>query len=78
MASNMVEFVTLFPALLRNLLRGDKAQDTFEYLLIIGGVSVAIIAAIALAAPGLINPVIAGTCAAINTVMPDGVAVVCA
>ncbi len=52
-------------ALLGTLLSDDRAQDTVEYLLIIGAVSVAIIAAMALAFPGnLVNAV----CSAINGV----------
>ena len=39
-------------ALLGTLLSDDRAQDTVEYLLIIGAVSVVIIGAMALAFPG--------------------------
>jgi Flp pilus assembly pilin Flp len=51
------------------LLREEDGQDGFEYLLVIGGVSVVLIAAIATAAPGLIGQVITGTCNAIATVV---------
>ncbi len=45
-------------ALLGSWLSDDRAQDTVEYLLIIGAVSVAIIGAMALAFPGnLVNAV---------------------
>ena len=50
--------------------RNEKAQDTFEYLLIIGGISVAIIAGVVLAVPGLRGGVITGVCNSINTVVP--------
>jgi hypothetical protein len=48
--------------------RDDSAQDTFEYMLIIGGVTVAVILAIALAAPGLLNSVKTGVCSAVATI----------
>ena len=51
------------------ILRSEKAQDTFEYLLIIGGISVAIIAGVVVAVPGLRTGVISGVCNAINTVV---------
>lgn len=52
----------------------ERAQDTFEYVLIIGGVSVAVILAVATPVGStLINAVIDGVCAAIN----DVVAVTC-
>jgi hypothetical protein len=48
----------------------EKAQDAFEYLLIIGGVSVAVILGVTVAAPSLMDEVIYGTCNAVDTVMP--------
>jgi len=48
---------------------GEQAQDVFEYLLIIGAVSVAVIAAIVLGAPSLMETVIADVTAAIGTVL---------
>ena len=48
----------------------ERAQDTFEYVLIIGGVSVAVILAVATpVGTTLINAVVEGTCNAINTVV---------
>lgn len=48
--------------------RDDSAQDTFEYMLIIGGVTVAVILAIAVAAPGLLNSIKSGVCDAVATI----------
>lgn len=52
---------------LRRFVREEAAQDAFEYLLVIGGVSVAVILAIATPAGGLmVNAVIDGVCTAID------------
>jgi Flp pilus assembly pilin Flp len=49
----------------------ERAQDAFEYLLVIGGVSVAVILAVATPVGGaMIDAVITGVCNAINTI-PD-------
>ena len=48
----------------------ERAQDAFEYLLVIGGVTVVII--LAIASPigqNLIGSVIGGVCAAVGTVL---------
>ena len=63
----MLAKLSMLPRNLLKLARNQKGQDTFEYLLIIGGVTVAVITAISLAAPGLIGAVITGTCDAIAT-----------
>ena len=55
-----------------NIHRREEAQDGFEYLLVVGGISVAVIVA-AVAAPGLIKPLVAAVKAAINTI--PGIAV---
>ncbi len=47
----------------------EKGAVAFEYLLVVAGVSVAMIAAIALAAPNLIAQTVYGTCLALKTVM---------
>ena len=54
------------------LIQNEDGVVAWEYLLVIAGVSVAIIFAIALAAPGLIGAVLTATCSAIDTVMPTG------
>lgn len=62
---------------LRALIGDERAQDAFEYLLVIGGISVAVI--IAMTTPvgtTLIDAVIDGVCAAINSI--STVNVVCA
>lgn len=54
---------------IRSFLSEEKAQDAFEYLLVIGGVSVAII--IAMVTPvgsTIIEAVIEGVCDAINSI----------
>ena len=47
----------------------ERAQDAFEYLLVIGGVTVAVILAVATPLGGsMITAVINGVCGAINTI----------
>jgi Flp pilus assembly pilin Flp len=61
--------VTYFKSLLGALHRDERGQDAFEYLLVIGGVSVAVILAIATPVGGaMVNAVIAGVCTAISTI----------
>jgi Flp pilus assembly pilin Flp len=61
-------FATVLAAM-RSLIRNDSAQDAFEYLLVIGGVTVAIIIAIATPVGStMINAVVDGVCAAIDSV----------
>lgn len=48
----------------------EDGQDGFEYLLIVGGVSVAIVLAMA-AVPGLMPEVIKGVCTQIKGVVPS-------
>jgi len=66
----MVQTLWLIRDKVLSFLKSERAQDTFEYVLIIGGISVAVIAAVVLAAPNLMDQVIDGTCTAISTVMP--------
>ena len=56
-----------------SLVREEGGQDTFEYMLIIGGVTVAVILAVALAAPNLLDAVKTGVCKAVNTINNMGV-----
>ncbi len=47
----------------------ERGQDAFEYLLVIGGVSVAVILAVATPIGGtVIDAVIAGVCTAIDSI----------
>ena len=56
-------------SLLSQLALDERAQDGFEYLLVVGGVTVAVIIAIATPAGGaLVDAVVNGTCDAINTI----------
>jgi hypothetical protein len=67
----LVAIVTYMRALLGSLISEEKAQDAFEYLLVIGGVSVLVI--LAMVTPvgtTLIKAVITGTCGAIATAIP--------
>jgi Flp pilus assembly pilin Flp len=52
-----------------NLLVEEDGQDGFEYLLVVGGISVAVVVAAA-AAGGLVDPLVDGVCDAINTAVP--------
>jgi Flp pilus assembly pilin Flp len=66
----MIFALTYLRGMLGGLLREESAQDAFEYVLIIGGVSVAVIFAVATPVGGaLINAVISGTCGAIATIV---------
>ena len=56
-----------------SFIQNEDGVVAWEYLLVIAGVSVAVIAAIALGATPLINAVIDGTCGAMQTIMPSGV-----
>jgi hypothetical protein len=63
---------------LRSMLRDDRAQDAFEYLLVIGGVSVLII--VAMVSPvgsSIINAVVDGVCTAIEGIPVFGNLVAC-
>ena len=51
-----------------SFLKDERAQDALEYILVVGGVTVAVIRALALAAPGLINAVIDGVCVALEEI----------
>jgi hypothetical protein len=53
--------------LIVSLIHDERAQDAFEYILIIGGVTVAIIIGIAAASPSLLGAVGDGVCGAINS-----------
>ena len=54
-------------ALLGTWLSDDRAQDAWEYLLVVGGVSVVIIAAM-IAVPGLTDKLITAVCNAIRSI----------
>lgn len=54
-------------ALLGTWLSDDRAQDAWEYLLVVGGVSVGIILAMA-TVPGLTNTLITAVCNAIGSI----------
>lgn len=54
---------------IRNIHTREEAQDGFEYLLVVGGVSVAVVIATILVG-GLIPSVITAVKAAIKTVLP--------
>jgi hypothetical protein len=62
----MVKLVALGLAKVLGKLRGEKAQDAFEYVLIVGGVSVAVVAAVTVIT-GLAQPMIDATCNGIAT-----------
>ena len=48
--------------------RSQKGAVGFEYMLVVGGVSVAIVLAIAVGAPGLIATIKTKVCSAIGTI----------
>jgi Flp pilus assembly pilin Flp len=59
-------------ALLGSLLSDDRAQDAWEYILVIGAISVVVIAAMVLA-PGLVSGLVTAVCQGINAVLPNSV-----
>ncbi|MEZ4503839.1 MAG: hypothetical protein R3C39_14550 [Dehalococcoidia bacterium] len=68
----MLAYFAYFKTALRSL-ADERAQDAFEYLLVIGGVTVAVILAVATPAGGaMINAVIDGVCTAIGTIPAIG------
>ena len=69
-----MRLISLIREQIVSLFRDESGQDTFEYLLIIGGVTVAVIFAVAVASPSLIKAVINGVCSAIGNI---NVTVVC-
>ena len=54
---------------IRNIHTREEAQDGFEYLLVVGGVSVGVVV-LMLTVPGLITPLITKVSAAIDKVLP--------
>ena len=68
----MIEKMFAVKEMILNPLRNEKGAVAFEYVLIIGGVSAVIVAALAVGAPSLFGQVMAGTCAAIDNVLGDG------
>jgi Flp pilus assembly pilin Flp len=72
-----MQFINCLKKNLKALVVEENGQDGFEYLLIVGGVSVAIVGGVVLAAPDLLDQVIAGVCGEVATVMPD-VTITCA
>ncbi len=55
---------------LRSLFRDERAQDVFEYVLIIGIITVAVLVAVATPiGQTLIQAVVKGTCSAISAIM---------
>ena len=65
----MLTHYTRLTNTIRNIHARDEAQDGFEYLLVVGGVSVAVVIAMA-TTPGLISAVIDAVKLAIKTVLP--------
>ena len=62
--------LTMMKALASRFLSEEDGQDTMEYVLIIGAVSVAIIVAVATPiGSSLIHSIVTGTCAAVHSVM---------
>ena len=54
---------------IRNFFADDRAQDAFEYVLVIGGITVAVIIAVATpVGDTLIDAVVAGTCNAMAAI----------
>ena len=67
----MAQILSLVLARALNPLRSEKGVVMWEYMLVIAGVSVAIIAIVAVAGPSLTHFVVRATCGAINTILPS-------
>lgn len=64
----MLYAIAIIKAALWRLIGDERAQDTFEYVLIIGAVVVAVILAVATPVGGaIIDAILDGVCAAIDT-----------
>ena len=63
----------------KNFIQDKKGAVAFEYVLIIGGVSVVVIGLLTLGASALFPQLIDATCRAINTILPtaSGVGMTC-
>ena len=61
----------------KNFIQDKKGAVAFEYVLIIGGVSVVVIGLLTLGASALFPQLITATCTAINTIMPTGAPLTC-
>ena len=54
---------------LADLFQGEDGQDAFEYALVVGGISVVVV--IAIAALGALSPgLVSAVCGSINTALP--------
>ena len=62
----MVQILWLVRDKVLSFLKNERAQDTFEYILIIGGISVAVILAVVAVTPSLLSSVLTGVCDAIS------------
>jgi len=62
-----MQFIRMLRDRLVEFNRDDSAQDTFEYILIIGVVTVAVIGFIVAAAPSMTTGVIDGVCSALDS-----------
>jgi Flp pilus assembly pilin Flp len=72
----MVQLLWLVRNRVLGFLRDERGQDVFEYVLVIGAVSVAVLTAIITPVGStLINAVVDGTCSAIDGL--PGIAVTC-
>ena len=60
-----------------SFIQDKKGAVAFEYVLIIGGVSVVVIGLLTLGASALFPQLITATCTAINTIMPTGAPLTC-
>ena len=66
----MLETLLLLKSRVQSLLQEETGVVAWEYLLVIAGVSVAIIVAVSLAPPVLSSAVINATCSAMHTILP--------
>ena len=65
----MLHALSMVRTFLGSLHRSEQAQDAFEYVLVVGGVTVAVILAIATpVGTNLIDAVVIGTCSAVSTI----------
>jgi len=73
----MIQTISNIGTRFQSLYRDEKGAIAFEYLLVIAGVSVAIITAVAFAMPAFTAAILNGTCGAVNTLLPTEAAMTC-
>ena len=73
----MIQAISTIGTKFQSLYSNEKGAIAFEYLLVIAGVSVGIITAVAVAMPLFTNGLLNGICGSINTLLPMASQIAC-